>query len=105
MTTSIRFAALVLLASCAGLALGADDHANPPRRLVRYADLDIGHKAGAEQLYHRIRAAAREVCEPQLSRVLITGPSYEHCVTDAIGRAVAEVNAPALETLYRETPR
>lgn len=61
------------------------------RQLVRFADLDLTRPAGAQELYRRIRHAAREVCE-------ISGPGgYDrNCAERAIARAVAEVGAPLL---------
>jgi UrcA family protein len=84
-----------------GLAFGAAVSGDPPQRTVSYADLDLSHKAGAETLLARITAAAHDVCKPQLSRVLATGPDYQRCVNEAIGRAIADVNAPVLAVLYR----
>ena len=31
---------------------------------VNYTDLDLGHRAGADALFARIKSAARGVCEP-----------------------------------------
>jgi len=101
MNTLNRIAACIALVSVTGLAFGAAASDDRPQRTVSFADLDIGHEAGAEVLYARIRSAARAVCEPQLDRELTLLTNYRHCVDAAIGRAVADVNAPALTTLYR----
>lgn len=105
MTTVNRIATFTLLASFAGFAFGAATGDDLPKQTVSYADLDLSHKAGAERLYTRIKSAAREVCEPQQTRVLTAGPQYQRCVNEAIGRAIADVNAPVLAAIYREASR
>jgi UrcA family protein len=66
------------------------------RQVVSYADLDLTHPAGAQELYHRIRYAARDVCETSNYRL---GPD-RRCIEQAIARAVAEVGAPLLTTRH-----
>jgi UrcA family protein len=69
---------------------------------VNYADLDIGHRAGADVLFARIKSAARRVCEP----VAANAPyRYEQateksCVDKAIADAVADVGSPMLTDVY-----
>jgi UrcA family protein len=101
MNTLNRIVASIALASLSGIAFGAATSADPPQRTVSYADLNLSHPAGAATLYSRIKSAARAVCEPQLGIELITNTFYKRCVEDAIGRAVADVNAPVLAALYR----
>jgi len=76
-------------------AISADAIAAPPaddlrRQVVNFADLDLARPAAAQELYRRIRNAARTVCATY-------GPvSYERsCAEQAIARAVAEVDAPS----------
>ena len=99
---------LSFLCALAGLA------ANPPStfaasvgfeeplaaRVVSYGDLDLSSNAGAATLYSRIRSAAREVCEP-LDDVMIKllRAKYD-CRADAVARAVAKVDSPALTNYY-----
>ena len=68
----------------------------PPQRVVRYADLDLTHPAGAATLYSRLRVAARDVCDPVNPR----DRSSVNCAETALARAVADVNAPALTDYY-----
>lgn len=75
-----------------------------PRAVVSYADLAIDQPSGAAALYVRIRLAAREVCEP-LGLKPLDYVSAQQCVQQAIGRAVAEVDAPALNSYYLQTVR
>jgi UrcA family protein len=102
MTSVNRIACFVLLASFTGLAFGAVNGGNPPQRTVNYADLDLTRKAGAETLLVRIKSAARAVCERPHSLEMTFGTPYRQCVDDAIGRAVADVNAPVLAQVYRK---
>jgi UrcA family protein len=101
MNTVNRIAAFIALVSVTGLAFGAANSDNPPQRTVSYSDLNLSHKAGAATLYSRIKSAAHAVCEPQLDRELVMRTNYQRCVDEAIGRAVADVNAPVLAALYR----
>lgn len=98
-----RMAGFILLASFAGAAFGAVNTDNVPHRTVRFADLDLTRKAGAETLLVRIKSAARVVCEPPQGLELTFDSLYRQCISDAIGRAVADVNAPVLAQLYQET--
>jgi UrcA family protein len=101
MNTVNRIAACIALVSVTGLAFGAAISDDPPQRTVSYADLNLSNTAGAAALYARIKSAARVVCEPQLNRELAMNTNYKRCVDEAIGRAVADVNAPVLVALYR----
>ncbi|MGH8264570.1 MAG: UrcA family protein [Steroidobacteraceae bacterium] len=98
-----RITGLIVLASFTGLAFGATSD-DPPQRVVNYADLSIDRKAGAETLLFRIKSAAREVCAPLLDPGVTAAMSHQRCLSQAIGRAVADVDAPALAQVYRETP-
>jgi UrcA family protein len=71
----------------------------PATRVVNFADLDLSRNAGVAALYLRIKSAAREVCEPVdnwSSRML-----NSDCRHEAIARAIADVNSPALTSYYR----
>jgi UrcA family protein len=104
MNTVKQIAGFILLVSFTGFVFGAANSNDPPKRVVSYADLNLSHKAGAETLLFRIKSAAREVCEPQLNRELGAGRRYRQCIDEAIARAVADVQAPVLAAVYRETP-
>ena len=51
-------------AMCGMTAPARADAEAIPAKTVRFDDLDITKPAGAQILYHRIQAAARQVCEP-----------------------------------------
>jgi len=67
---------------------------------VKFADLDLTRPAGAQELYHRIEHAASDVCDPYVPGRHIVLIRYRDCMDQAIGRAVAEVDAPLLTARY-----
>jgi UrcA family protein len=102
--TAIPFTLLTILLgslnACAD-ATATERGADVPSRRVRFADLDLTRGAGAAVLYSRIHSAAREVCEP----AIVSFPQKwmvgtRRCVDEAIARAVADVNTPALTSYY-----
>jgi|SRR5271165_3683244 len=70
-----------------------------PSKTVRFADLNIQTPEGAKVLYHRIRVAARDVCEISVSGDPILNQAMHGCVEKAIDTAVKKVNAPYLTAL------
>jgi UrcA family protein len=86
-----------MLAGSAGAALGADRAIAVP-----YADLDLADAAGAAILYHRIEVAAARLCGPrEVGGPDVDSLAYHRCVVAAIGRAVREVDRPALSAYHR----
>jgi UrcA family protein len=101
MKTGIRFTLLaVLICSLNGVAGAVDTGAEPLKRVVNFADLDLTRNAGVTVLYARLQSAARMVCEPFNVRALGSLVTMRRCVEEAIERAVAKVNAPALTDYY-----
>lgn len=76
--------------------VGTPTQDHPPKLVVRYADLDLAHRAGVMELYRRIEEAARAVCSSHAAAVPPARPEEDGCLLDAIARAVAEVDQPAL---------
>jgi UrcA family protein len=94
-----------LLAVSAGLpnavAFASEFGDAPATRLVSFAGLDLTHEAGAAALYARIKSAARDVCKPRFDDLALEHVvSTRFCVEDAIVRAIADVNSPALTSYY-----
>jgi UrcA family protein len=87
-------AALCTLTSPAGAAEN-----DPPSKIVRFDDLNIANPAGAKVLYHRIQAAAQQVCGPPVTRDLQRVALERACIEKAIDDAVRGVNAIALTEL------
>jgi UrcA family protein len=76
------------------MAAVAETPSQPPSKLiVKYSDLDLTRVSGVVELYRRLEQAAQQVC----TAVTETGiaPSAA-CVSDALSRAVSEINEPAL---------
>jgi UrcA family protein len=96
------FSSLILVAAVgiAGHALAADS-ASGSQIKVKYADLNVNDSAGAAVLFHRIRAAANEVCGVGRDRDLSRMIEAQSCAKKAVSDAVAAVNAPALTGLYQ----
>jgi len=100
---------LMLLAAIAASPLNAFAESpgfdELPARVVRYGDLDLNQKSGVITLYGRIRSAAREVCQPiEEVSIKLLRAKYD-CRHDAVARAVAEVNSPALTDYYADTSK
>jgi len=91
--------AVTLAAMCAIANAGTPDESL--RRTVRFADLDLTRPAGVTVLRQRIRAAAQEVCQPLSEHDLAMLAASRTCVTDAIARAVKDVNSPTLSRSYQ----
>ena len=79
---------------------GASDQPEIPSRVVKFGDLDLTRSGGAAALYARIQHAAREVCQPVMSRDLGSQRRAHSCATRAVERAVVDVNAPQLMSYH-----
>jgi UrcA family protein len=62
-------------------------------RTVAYGDLNLDSAGGAKALYHRIKAAAREVCSPLDGKDLTLRAAWQSCYDHAIDAAVVKVNS------------
>jgi UrcA family protein len=100
MKTAIPCTLLALLLSSLSAAAAAVELGEFATRTVCFADLDLTRSAGVAVLYARIQSAAREVCEPLIARALESVERSHRCTEQAIARAVADVNAPALTSHY-----
>ena len=106
LTRTLIGAVVALLICGAEAALFAADASAadlPHSRIVRYADLNLDRPADVATLYHRIAAAAQDICGPRL----LTGshlpePGYQLCFEDAVAHAVARVDRPALSAYHQQ---
>jgi len=73
----------------------------PKQMLVRYADVDLARPEGASVLFHRLQSAAKIVCSPLESKDPALFVMFQHCVSDAMARAVTQVDRPGLSAYYR----
>jgi len=93
---SFRPVALTLVL---GLLAGAQAlAAEPPVVKVRYSDLDVSTRSGAQTLYNRIAGAARTVCGFE-GTPLLDQAIWKACYRDAISAAVMKVNSPLLTAI------
>ena len=96
LTATVLFGALAL--SFAAMSPAQDTGVQ--REKVKYSDLDISRSAGAGALYARITLAANDVCRDQSHGDLSSKAIFDRCVHQAIANAVAEVDQPALYSVY-----
>jgi len=82
-------------------ALEAERSAALPTVTVRYADLDLNTSAGAEELYARLRTAARRVCNVAEARALGDAMRSKACYQQVLGAAVTNVKSPTVDALHR----
>jgi len=113
MTTSITASAagprakiaLLVLGSFAGvMAAGAASAASPesdvPTVLVHYSPQSLATDEGVKVLYRRIVAAAKEVCPESPTRNFAQQARVEQCRSEAIVRAVQQVDNSRLAALH-----
>jgi UrcA family protein len=70
---------------------------------VSYRDLDLSSPEGANALYRRIQAAAKEVCGRPGADLLeqsVWRGCYRHAIADAVGK----VNSPLLTAVHTGRP-
>lgn len=70
---------------------------------VPVGDLDLSQPAGADELLRRVRIAAHRACggEPAVSPLLVHQQGlYRNCKGQAVGRAVASIDAPMVRERY-----
>lgn len=85
-----------LLLCWSGSALGATDRVDGlVSKSVKFKDLDVSTANGAQALYGRISAAAREVCRAE-SYATVRG-----CRAQAVDQAVQRVGNPLLSSIHR----
>lgn len=70
---------------------------------VAYGDLNLSTQAGAQTLLKRISRAARKVCKDTSVLGPLNTGSQRDCRREAIGAAVAEVNAGTLTTAWNRS--
>ena len=69
---------------------------------VSFADLDLSKAAGAQTLYKRIKAAARQVCGSIDGYTYMKSQRWRECYQSAIADAVARVDRPSLTALHQQ---
>lgn len=97
-----KFLSTLLLAGLAAAVSGPAWSAQEvvEHRVVRFGDLNLDHPAGIENLYGRLRRAARAVCGKPSTIAPTLKARHRECVRSALGNAVAEVNNRQLTAYY-----
>jgi UrcA family protein len=96
LTATLGTVSHVGLAAQSAQTPGSD---SPKQMLIRYADLDLARPEGASVLFHRLQSAAKIVCSPLESYPKLL--MFQRCVSDAMARAVTQVDRPGLSAYYR----
>ena len=106
-TRLLTRASIVAFAVCTSLvSYSASAESKVKAQAVSYADLDLSKPAGAQTLYKRIQAAARNVCGPvDQYTFVVSAYSFRKCYQAAVEGAVAQVDRPSLTALHREESR
>jgi UrcA family protein len=71
-----------------------------PDVVVRYGDLDLSTRTGAETLYTRIQLAAAQVCRRADAIDLIMRAGAVRCQNELVAHTVAGVPSPQLAAVY-----
>jgi UrcA family protein len=105
--TSMRFIKTLAVISAVGIAslASAASVQVAPTKVVAYGDLDINGVAGAKALYGRLRAAAREVCEPVRTLDSMYQEVFERCYAEAMSQAVDRIDSAQLSRVHTEALR
>jgi len=101
----ITAAVLVLAGAwqCSAFASTAPADEDVRRVTVRFGDLNLEQPRGVAALYGRLRLAAAQACgEPQSPGEAFMSADWRACVAQAVERAVATVDRPALTAYHRK---
>lgn len=89
--SAVVAASILSTAACA-----ADRADSAPTVTVRYSAADLADSSAAQNLYTRIRSAARTVCDTQ-GRSIEEQRASENCYRNAVDAAVANIHSPMLD--------
>ena len=97
---SAAFVTAMLLA--AGNAGAADRTATSADIAVKFSEVQLNSEADAENLYKKLRSAARAVCDDNAGghRTLEVRTRAEKCVNQVLADAVRRINQPMLTALH-----
>ncbi len=106
MSAPIRARARIVAGIIGLMALGAAatqvsaDQLLGPDEVVRYGDLDLNTRAGAETLYARIETAAGHICRKSDSVELTVEAASRRCENVVVAHTVAGVRSAQLAAVY-----
>jgi UrcA family protein len=96
-STCFVFAAAAALV-CGNASFAGDD--DPPQRIVKFGDLNLGKPIGVQRLYIRLWSAAKVVCEPAFSVPQTLRSRQRVCAHEAMADAVSRINHPGLTAYH-----
>jgi UrcA family protein len=82
------------------ITASAHDGNHPATRVVNFVALEASSPDGAESIYRRLKAAAREVCASASGTMLSERYQYRTCVDTALANAVELVNQPLVSSAH-----
>jgi UrcA family protein len=96
-------ALLAVYGSIVGVAtvFANEIEADPPQRVVRMSDLNLGESRGVTAAYNRLLLAAQRVCPGADSADYWVRESAAPCIVQAVSRAIDTIGAPQL-TAYAQ---
>lgn len=100
---SIGGALITSLLLAAGAASAADRSATSRDITVKFSNAQLTNEADAEQVYRKLRLAARRVCDDIAggNRTLVERMHVRQCVDAALADAVRKIDQPRLTALHR----
>jgi UrcA family protein len=98
--SSLSLAAAIALLAPGVSAYAQTDREPGPRRVVRYADLDLDRAADVAELYGRIRNAAKQVCWIQEASSVQRRLRTQACVNAVTANTVARVDHDSLTNYH-----
>ena len=94
---------IVFVLAVASSYAQADTAVSVKTETVRYDDIRMTSPVGIAVLYGRLKGAAARACTAPDSNADLKGKArFRACYDDAMARAVATVNNPALTQFYEE---
>jgi UrcA family protein len=92
--------AMALLSLSTSAAFASHLQPEQLQQKVSYAQFDMSQPAAANQLYQKLHAAAKQVCEPFNGAQLRQKADFRACVDETLATAVAAVNKPLLSNVH-----
>ena len=104
--TATRRAIYIAFSTAALSLLGAGAHATEVRSAqkavnIKFEDLDLSQRSGAQALYSRLQGAAKRVCVTFDRKDLERAQMEQDCYEKALGDAVATVDRSTVTALHR----
>jgi UrcA family protein len=80
-------------------AIAAETDRRVPTETVEFGDLNLAKTEGVAALFTRIQSAARHVCSVSGVSGVRAAQNSRKCVRQSVGRAIEELNLPALTAI------